>query len=78
MVDDYANYIITTNNDWFAGCTEDDRRHYCLALNNQFAGRSTAEKDNYFKKIYQAPAEAFAKILYNRDISEFNPLCRHR
>ena len=73
MVDDYANYIITTNNDWFAGCTEDDRRHYCLALNNQFAGRSTAEKDAYFKKIYQAPAEAFAKILYNRDISEFNP-----
>ena len=73
VIDDFANYIITTNNDWFAGCTEDDRRHYCLELNNAKAGRTTKESDEYFKKVDDCPCEAFAKILYNRDISDFNP-----
>jgi hypothetical protein len=73
MVSDYANYIISTNNDWFAGTTEDDRRYYCLELNNKYAGRMTKEKEEYFNPIVQAPAGAFAKILYNRDITHFNP-----
>lgn len=73
MIDDYANYIITTNNDWFAGTTEDDRRHYCLELDNRMAGRMTPEKMAYIQPVLDAPCEAFAKILYNRDISEFKP-----
>lgn len=73
IVDCYANYIITTNNDWFAGTTEDDRRHFCLECDNKYASRSTKEKDEYFAPIYSAPCEAFAKVLYNRDISEFKP-----
>jgi hypothetical protein len=73
MVSDYANYIISTNNDWFAGTTEDDRRYYCLELNNKYSGRMTKEKEDYFNPIVQAPAGAFAKILYNRDLTHFNP-----
>jgi hypothetical protein len=73
MVDCYANYIITTNNDWFAGTTEDDRRHFCLECDNRYASRSTKEKDEYFSPIYSAPCEAFAKVLYNRDIQFFKP-----
>ena len=73
MVSDYANYIISTNNDWFAGTTEDDRRYYCLELNNKYAGRMTKEKEDYFNPIIKAPAGAFAKILYNRDLTYFNP-----
>ena len=73
MVDCYANYIITTNNDWFAGTTEDDRRHYCLELDNRMAGRMTPEKMAYIQPVLDAPCEAFAKVLYNRDISEFKP-----
>ena len=73
MVSDYANYIISTNNDWFAGTTEDDRRYYCLELNNKYSGRMTKEKEDYFDPIVKAPAGAFAKILYNRDITHFNP-----
>ncbi len=72
-IDCYANYIITTNNDWFAGTTEDDRRHYCLELDDSMAGRLTKEKAEIVQPVLDAPAEAFAKILYNRDISEFNP-----
>ena len=73
MVSDYANYIISTNNDWFAGTTEDDRRYYCLELNNKYSGRMTKEKEEYFNPIVQAPAGAFAKILYGRDLTHFNP-----
>jgi hypothetical protein len=73
MVSDYANYIISTNNDWFAGTTEDDRRYYCLELNNKYSGRMTKEKEDYFNPIVKAPAGAFAKILYGRDLTHFNP-----
>ena len=73
MVDCYANYIITTNNDWFAGTTEDDRRHFCLELNNKLSGRMTEETLEHVKPVLDAPCEAFAKVLYNRDISDFKP-----
>jgi hypothetical protein len=72
-IHDFCNYIITTNNDWFAGIEEGDRRYYCLELLNKFAGRSNAENEAYFNKIRMVPTEAFAKVLYNRDISQFNP-----
>jgi hypothetical protein len=72
-VDDYVNYIITTNNDWFAGVTEDDRRHYCLELDNKLSGRMTEDTIHSVQPVIDAPAEAFAKVLYNRDISDFKP-----
>lgn len=71
VIDCHANYIITTNNDWFAGTTEDDRRHYCLELDNAKAGRTTKESEKYFTEIENVSCESFAKILYNRDISNF-------
>jgi len=71
-IDCFANYIISTNNDWFAGTTEDDRRYYCLELNNKYSGRMTKEKEGIIKKVLDAPCESFAKILYNRDLSNFN------
>ena len=69
----YANYVISTNGEWFAGVTEDDRRYYCLELNNKHAGRMTKEKEDYFRPIIDASAGSFAKVLYNRDISDYNP-----
>ncbi len=72
-VDDYVNYIITTNNEWFAGVTEDDRRHYCLELDNKLSGRMTEETISEVQPVIDAPASAFAKVLYNRDISDFKP-----
>lgn len=73
IIEDYANYIITTNNDWFAGVSEEDRRHYCLELDNILSGRMTDEKYRKIKPVLDAPAGAFAKVLYNRDIKNFNP-----
>tara|TARA_R110001632_G_scaffold39507_4_gene98924 strand:+ start:2927 stop:5596 length:2670 start_codon:yes stop_codon:yes gene_type:complete len=72
-IDDYANYIITTNNDWFSGVNADSRRVYCVELNNFLSGRMTKEKEEYVKGIVNAPIESFAKVLYNWDITDFNP-----
>ncbi len=73
QIDDYVNYIITTNNDWFSGVTADDRRHYCIELSNELCGRMTEEKMKIVQPVLDAPAEAFAKVLYNRNIEDFNP-----
>ena len=72
-VDDYSNYIITTNNDWFAGVDAGDRRHYCLELNNEYAGINTKRIKDYHKKVRDSCVMSFANILYTRDIEEFNP-----
>ena len=74
MISCFANYIITTNNAWFCGANADSRRMFCLKLNNFLSGIvDSDDKDKYIKSILDSPAEAFAKVLYNRDISEFNP-----
>ena len=72
-IDDYANYIITTNNDWFCGVTADDRRHYCLQLSSILCGRMTPKILKRVQPVLDSPAEAFAKVLYNRDITDFKP-----
>lgn len=78
-VDDYANFIITTNNDRFASASSpEDRRHYCLELDNKYAGRATEETKKYFKPLYEAENDyniikSFAKYLYTLDIEDYNP-----
>ncbi len=72
-INDFCNYIITTNNAWFAGVDEEDRRYFCLELSNEYSGRDTDKKEKYFNEIRKVTTEAFAKVLYNRDISSFNP-----
>lgn len=77
VIPDYCNYILSTNNECFAPTTEGGRRFYALEVNNKYAGISNDETRKYFKKIMDAPHEAFAKILYNRPLKtedwEFNP-----
>ena len=72
-INDFCNYIITTNSEWFAGVEEGDRRYFCLELDNNYAGRTTENNESYFQKIRNVSSESFAKVLYNRDISNFNP-----
>ena len=74
MISCFANYIITTNNDWFCGANADSRRMFCLELNNFLSGIvDSKSKDDYIKSILDSPIESFAKVLYERDISDFNP-----
>ena len=73
IIDDYCNYIISTNNDCFIPASEGGRRFFALDLDNKFSGVQNGNKKDYFKNINEAPAGAFAKYLFKRDISSFNP-----
>jgi hypothetical protein len=73
IIEDYCNYIITTNNDCFAPAVEGGRRFFALNLNNKFSGVQNENKKEYFKSVNEAPSGAFAKYLFERDISTFNP-----
>ena len=42
-------------------------------MNNELSGPQTKEILAKVKPVIDAPAEAFAKILYNRDITDFKP-----
>ena len=78
-IDDYANYCITTNNDRFASASSpEDRRHYCIELDNKFAGRVNSEISAHFDPIVDViedlvKLKGFANFLYTFDISKFNP-----
>ncbi len=73
IIEDYCNYIISTNNDCFIPASEGGRRFFALDLDNKFSGVQNENKKDYFKNINEAPAGAFAKYLFERDISKFNP-----
>ena len=73
VVDDYSNYIISTNNRIFIPATTSGRRFYCLELSNEMAGIQTTEKKIMINKILDVSSYSFAKVLYNRDITHFNP-----
>ena len=72
-IEDYCNYIVSTNNDCFIPAVEGGRRFFAVELSNEFAGVSNKEKEAYFNNIIKTPAGSFAKVLYNRDINNFNP-----
>lgn len=72
-IEDYCNYIVSTNNDCFIPAVEGGRRFFAVELSNEYAGVSNKEKEAYFNNIIKTPAESFAKVLYNRDINNFNP-----
>lgn len=77
QVDDYSNYIYDTNKDYFANINIGGRRHFCVECDDKYAGIQTEESKKYFDNILpdKNPEKvmAFAKFLYNRDISNFNP-----
>ena len=68
-----ADFVITTNEDYFIGVTGDSRRYCPIKLNQKWVGIQNDATASYFEKIQKASSEAFAKFLYNRDISDFNP-----
>tara|TARA_R110000824_G_scaffold387325_1_gene582568 strand:+ start:1483 stop:4167 length:2685 start_codon:yes stop_codon:yes gene_type:complete len=72
-IDDYANYIISSNNEWMIGVSEGSRRYYALELENGLAGIVSEELMEIINPILNTPSGAFAKVLYNRDISNYNP-----
>ena len=76
-------FILTTNAERFSGVTKDDRRHFCLECDDSHLDtKSKEELGAYFTALqgrkYNEPQNAemchsFAKVLYARDLSRFNP-----
>jgi hypothetical protein len=68
----HSNYIVASNYDQIVYVEEDDRRWFCIEVDSKYAGPQTAESKAYFDTLAAVPAVAFAKFLYERDISAFN------
>ena len=75
-----CDYIITTNCEWAISVGSDNRRYNCFEMSNWLAGNNDdcPEKTEYTKKLLEQTTseksiKAFAKFLYERDISGFNP-----
>ena len=76
-------FILTTNAERFSGVTKDDRRHFCLECDDSHLDtKSKSELSAYFSAVtgrkYNEPTNvemcrSFAKVLYARDLSQFNP-----
>ena len=72
-IDNYADYMITTNELYFLYVTTHSRRFFVLEMDNWLCGIVTPEKQAYIDEILAVPSEAFMKFLLERDISGFNP-----
>jgi hypothetical protein len=68
-----SNYFIASNYDHIVHVEHDDRRYWCFEADNKYTGKQTTESKAYFDRLSSCPPEAFAKFLYERDISQFNP-----
>ena len=73
-INNYADYIFTTNELWFIGVTSSSRRYFVLDMDD-WLGVTTrvCEGTPYIQTLLDVPEEAFAKYLLNRNIENFNP-----
>ena len=77
-IDNFCDYIITTNEKWVISSNPDSRRYNCFDMDNWLAQCSPEERTLYNTELLEQTQnepgiKAFAKFLYNRDISSFNP-----
>tara|TARA_R110000824_G_scaffold3860_1_gene18492 strand:+ start:3069 stop:5246 length:2178 start_codon:yes stop_codon:yes gene_type:complete len=65
-ISNYANTIITTNEDWIIAINGQDRRFNLRECKNEKYDKS------YYKEIAQTDIQEIANFLYNRDISQYD------
>jgi len=66
----YANNLITTNQDWMVSLKKDDRRFVLTMCKNE---RLSNEKYKKLKNIMDNHIQDIFNFFYNRDISNYNP-----
>ena len=76
-------FILTTNNERFAGITKDDRRYFCLGCDDSHIDTKTKQElsayftaiqgKKYGESMNHEMCVSFGKILYERDLSDYNP-----
>ena len=71
-IESYTNFFMLSNYNNVARVEAGDRRYFCMECDSRYAGPQTDEIAEYFDRILAVPAAAFAKFLYNRDLTGFN------
>lgn len=66
-IDNYANTIITTNEEWIVNINNGDRRFNLRECKNEKYGRE------YYEEISKTPLQEIANFLFSRDISQYDP-----
>lgn len=66
-IDNYANTIITTNEEWIVNINNGDRRFNLRECKNEKYGR------DYYEEISKTPLQEIANFLYSRDITHYDP-----
>ena len=69
----FSNYIFASNEYHVVVVEKDNRRYLVLKVNEKYAGAQTTESEAYFKRLLDVDVRHVAYLLYNRDISQFNP-----
>ena len=69
----HSNYIIATNYSSGVRTELDDRRFMNIEVDNRYSGPQTPESEAYFNALRAVDVLAVAHMLYNRDLSTFNP-----
>lgn len=72
-INSVCNVICATNNERYSNFEANERRNFCIELDNKYAGLDTPEKKAYFSKIRAVEPNHFIHFLKNVDISNFNP-----
>jgi len=72
-VDSYVNVIIASNSEFVVPCETQQRRFFALEVDDTYSGRQDDRLKAYYDAILSVPPEAFAYMLYNYDLSDFNP-----
>lgn len=73
QIENPANVICCSNEDWMAPASKNARRLFLLRLSNELAGTQSAETSAIIEGILSTPILSIAKFLYSRDLSNFNP-----
>jgi hypothetical protein len=69
----HSNFIAASNHDNMMFVEHSNRRYICLEVNDKFTGVSSASTKAYFDRFLAIKPAHIAHMLYNRDISKFNP-----
>ncbi len=73
QVDNPANVIACSNEDWMLPASRKARRFQVVRLSEELAGSQTAETEKLIEEIVAVSDHSIAKFFYDRDIAGFNP-----
>ena len=71
----YVNFLMDSNEDYIIPADDKERRYNLYECDNKYGNMALTNPDKiaYFDKVRSCKPDKFAKYLYSRDITTFNP-----